>query len=315
MPLQEQFRPFMAMFREWMTIFGKNSAVMKKFLLFCLVFLLLVPAGCKNRSVSDEIKVMTFNLRYDTPADSMNAWPNRADIVCRFINDESPDLLGMQEVLLRQYEVLDSALTDYASIGVGRSDGAKGGEMNPVFFRKERYDLVRSKTFWLSETPEVAGSQAWGANLPRIVTWAELVDKKSHEHLFFFNTHFAHDSDSARIRSSSLLLGRADSISDGFPFIITGDFNMLPTSKGYQILTGPAESVPLMKDSYGISEKKPGGPGYTYNGYSDKEGSGRIDYVFVKNGMKVLDHRTFIKKERGVFISDHWPVQAIVRIN
>ena len=87
---------------------------------------------------------------------------------------------------------------------------------------------------------------------------------------------------------------------------------MLPDSKGYSILTGPDESVPLLKDSYVISEKRPAGPAYTFNGFSDKPGSGRIDYIFVRNGMKVLDHSTIIKKEHGIFISDHWPVEATV---
>jgi endonuclease/exonuclease/phosphatase family metal-dependent hydrolase len=287
---------------------------MKKLIFYFLVVIFLISTGCSHRSGKNGIRVMTLNVRLDTPVDSINAWPNRADMVCRFIKDEEPDLLGMQEVLLNQYKVLDSALNKYTSIGVGRNDGAKGGEMNPIFFRKERYDLVRSKTFWLSETPEIAGSKAWESSLPRIVTWAELVDKNSHEHLFFFNTHFAHDSDSARIMSSILLLNKVDSISSGFPFIITGDFNMLPTSKGYEILTGPAESVPLLRDTYNISQRRPYGPGYTFNSFSDKDGSGRIDYIFVKNGMKAQDHRTLVKKEHGVFISDHWPVEVTVSI-
>jgi len=288
---------------------------MKRLLFYSFILLSVYTiVGCSNRSGRDRIKVMTLNVRMDTPYDSINAWPNRAEMVCDFLKDEKPDLLGMQEVLLHQYEALDSALEDYMSIGVGRNDGAKSGEMNPIFFRKERFDLVRTITFWLSETPDIPGSQAWGANLPRIVTWAELVDRNNSEHLFFFNTHFAHDSDSARVMSSKMLLNKVDTIASGFPFIITGDFNMLPTSNGYAILTGPAESVPLLQDSYGISEKRPYGPEYTFNSFSDMGGSGRIDYIFVKEGMKVLDHRTTIKKERGVYISDHWPVEAIVRL-
>ena len=102
---------------------------MKKLFFLILIIFLLAPVGCKDKPGSGEIRVMTLNLRYDNPADSINAWPFRADLVCRFIKDEKPDLLGMQEVLLRQYEVLDSALTDYASVGVGRNDGAKGGEI------------------------------------------------------------------------------------------------------------------------------------------------------------------------------------------
>jgi endonuclease/exonuclease/phosphatase family metal-dependent hydrolase len=134
---------------------------------------------------------MTFNVRYDNPDDSLNSWLNRAKFICNFLNDEKPDLLGMQEVLVHQYEYLDSLLTGYSSVGVGRDDGAREGEMNPVFFRKDRFDLIRTRTFWLSDTPEVAGTKAWGANLPRIVTWVELSEKTTSEHFYFFNTHFA----------------------------------------------------------------------------------------------------------------------------
>jgi len=283
----------------------------RQYIYFIVIFFFLL-AGCSRGSDKNAIEVMTLNVRYDNPEDSINAWPNRASQVCNFIQKEKPDILGMQEVLWQQYVVLDSVLTEYTSTGVGRDDGAREGEMNPVFFRKERFDMVRTITFWLSDTPEIPGSIGWGASLPRIVTWMELVDKNSHEHFFYFNTHFAHDSDSARIMSSKILLREVNKITDGFPFIITGDFNMLPTSKGYAILTGPDESVPLLKDSYVISEKKPYGPAYTFNGFSDKRGTGRIDYIFVRSGMKVLDHSTIIKKERGIFISDHWPVKSTI---
>jgi endonuclease/exonuclease/phosphatase family metal-dependent hydrolase len=285
---------------------------MRKLFIYYVVLFSIIFTGCSKKSDQDAVKVMTFNIRYDNPRDSINAWPNRAAQVCEFIKNEKPDLIGMQEVLLRQYVILDSALTDYTSVGVGRDDGAKGGEMNPVFFRKDRFDMIRTITFWLSDTPDVPGSKGWGASLPRIVTWMELADKNSHEHFFYFNTHFAHDSDSARIMSSRILLDQVAKISDGSPFIITGDFNMLPTSTGYSILTGPAESVPALKDSYTISEKRPWGPTYTFNGFSDKPGTGRIDYIFVKSGMRALEHRTMIKKEGGVFISDHWPVEATI---
>ncbi len=268
--------------------------------------------SCSNKADKDALKVMTLNLRYANPGDSLNAWENREGLVRSYITGDKPDIIGMQEVLLNQYVYLDSVLNEYSSVAVGRDDGAKGGEMNPIFYRKERFDMVRTITFWLSETPEVPGSISWGSSLPRIVTWLELVDKNTHEHFFCFNTHFAHDSDSARVESSKLLLDEVNKISSGFPFIITGDFNMLPNSKGYGILTGPDESVPLLKDSYFISQKRPAGPSFTFNGFSDKPGAGRIDYIFVKNGMKVLDYSTVVKKSKGIYISDHWPVKATV---
>lgn len=273
--------------------------------------LIMLFSGCTRQS-DISLKVMTLNVRYDNPKDGVNTWSNRATQVSEYITAERPDILGMQEVLANQYEFLDSALSEYSSVGVGRTDGARGGEMNPVFYRKDRFDMIRTITFWLSETPEVPGSMDWGASLPRIVTWMELSDKNSHEHFFFFNTHFAHDSDSARVMSSRLLLQEVENISDGNPFVITGDFNMNPASKGYAILTGPDESVPLMDDSFVISQKKPWGPLYTFNGFSDNPAQQRIDYIFVKAGMKVIDHSTIIKKDKGIYISDHWPVKATV---
>ena len=87
---------------------------------------------------------------------------------------------------------------------------------------------------------------------------------------------------------------------------------MLPSGEGYSILTGPFESVPLIRDTYDISEESPEGPVYTFNGFSDKPGQGRIDYIFVRDGMRALNHRTIIKKDQGIFISDHWPVTATI---
>ena len=297
-----------------MIIFDKNYGVMKNLYICLFVIFLFVISGCSNRSGHNDIKVMTLNVRYDNPDDSIYSWPKRASQVCDFILSEKPDILGLQEVLWNQYQVLESIFMDYTSVGAGCSDGAREGEMNPVFFRKEKFDMVRNITFWLSDSPEVAGSRGWGSSLPRIVTWMELVDKNSHKHFLFFNTHFAEDSDSARLMSSKILLKEINNISDGFPFIISGDFNMAPTSAGYSILTGPYESVPLLKDSYIITEKRPTGPVYTFNGFSDKTKTARIDYIFVKNGMKVLDYKTVIKKEKGIFISDHWPVEAVVSV-
>ena len=123
---------------------------MRKLCFLPVLILFLFSAGCSKQSDSETLRVMTLNLRYDNPRDSINAWPNRAEFVSDFLNGEKPDLLGMQEVLVNQYGYLDSALTGYSSIGVGRSDGAKGGEMNPVFFRNDRFELIRTKTFWLS---------------------------------------------------------------------------------------------------------------------------------------------------------------------
>ena len=255
------------------------------------------------------IDVMTFNIRFDNPRDSLNAWPNRAAMVAGFINDQIPDLLGMQEVLWHQYEYLDSALAGYGSAAAGRDDGLRGGEACPVFYRLGRFEPLASGTFWLSSTPDVPGSVGWGAALTRIATWVRLYDKTAKDTLLYINTHFDHISDSARVMSSGVLLARVRELAGDNNFVITGDFNARPESLAMSRMTEGGFAV----DSYTISETPPAGESYTFNGWKDEPGEGRIDYIFIRNGMKVSSHTTHRVVEDGVFISDHWPVTAKVR--
>lgn len=282
-----------------------------------LLFIVLLAffsfsASCQKRE-TDIIKVITFNIRYDNPRDSLNAWPNRKEIVIGFLKEEKPDLFGLQEALWHQYATIDSALKgNYISMGVGRDDGQKKGEMNPLFVNSNRFEIVRGNTFWLSEAPDVPGSKGWGASLPRIVTWVELKEKPSGGTLYYFNTHFAHDSDSARVMSAGILLNEVKKIAGYNRFVITGDFNMTPDSRAYSILTQAGNDNPLILDSYKITETTPAGPLPTFNGWSDTPRGNRIDYIFVKNGMKVKSISTVVRKKGPVFISDHWPVVAEV---
>ena len=259
------------------------------------------------------IKVITFNIRYDNPRDSINAWPNRLPVVCDFLNSEKADLFGLQEALWYQFEAIDSALTGYSSVAVGRDDGKKKGEMNPVFYRIDRFDYVRDSTFWLSQSPGIPGTKGWGASLPRIVTWVQLTDKLSGKTLYYFNTHFAHDSDSARVMSAGILLKQVKRLAGKENFIITGDFNSTPDSRAYFMLTEKNSKKPLMKDAYVITETAPAGPLATFNNWNDDQPGNRIDYVFVKNGKEVKSVSTVVRKNGQVFISDHWPVVSVIK--
>jgi len=273
------------------------------------ILLSILIVSCVTEE-SGDIDVITFNIRFDTPRDSINAWPNRAPLVAGFINDQIPDLLGMQEVLWHQYRYLDSALIGYGSVAAGRDDGMQQGEACPVFYRLGRFSPVASGTFWLSATPEVPGSVGWGAALTRIATWVRLYDKTVKDTLLYINTHFDHISDSARVMSSGVLLDRLKELAGDNNFVITGDFNATPESLAITRMTEGGYAV----DSYTVSETTPAGETYTFNGWKDAQGEGRIDYVFVRNGMKVVSHETFKVIEDGVFISDHWPVKSRIRV-
>jgi endonuclease/exonuclease/phosphatase family metal-dependent hydrolase len=277
--------------------------MLRSFIIVILLSILLVSCVTEE---SRDIDVITFNIRLDTPFDSINAWPNRAPIVAGFINDQIPDLLGMQEVLWQQYQYLDSALAGYGSVAAGRDDSMQQGEACPVFYRLGRFSPVASGTFWLSATPDVPGSVGWGAALTRIATWVRLYDKTVKDTLLYMNTHFDHISDSARVMSSGVLLEKVKELAGDNNFVITGDFNALPGSLAIARMKADGFAV----DSYDISATAPAGESYTFNGWKDAQGEGRIDYIFVHSGMKVLSYETFKIIKNGVFISDHWPVAA-----
>ena len=131
----------------------------------------------------------------------------------------------MQEVLPNQLDDLKTMLQDYDYVAAGREDGENKGEACPVFFDREKFSLEHSGHFWLSETPDNPGSMSWGTHYPRIVTWTELANRESGKTLFFFNTHFSHISEEARIQSARMLLQEIKRIAGKKPVILTGDFN------------------------------------------------------------------------------------------
>lgn len=297
---------------------------------------MLSLSGCSDSP--DQTDIITFNIRYDNSADGINAWPFRREMVVSFLKDEAPALIGLQEVLWHQFEYIDSALTGYGSLAAGRNDGRRSGEMAPLFYRDDLFSSGSSGsgTFWLSPTPDIAGSIGWGAVLPRIVTWSSLTLKSTGEEIFFFNTHFSHMSDSARQMSAGVLMEEVARIAGEAKFIITGDFNMVPGSLPWKVISeGGAE------DSFNVTAEKPVGEVSTFNGFrepaaeepalgrlieqtgggsasgglSEPAGGGRrIDYVFVSPGMEVVKHRTERVKQDSVYISDHWPVIVTLKL-
>lgn len=135
---------------------------MKKIALL-LFPLLLVSCGQEKQDKpavqESTMNVMSFNIRYDNPEDSLNNWRYRKDRAANAIRFYDADIVGMQEVLHNQLQDLQQRLPDYGVIGVGRIDGKEKGEYSALWYKKERFEVLDSGTFWLSETPEVAGSK------------------------------------------------------------------------------------------------------------------------------------------------------------
>jgi endonuclease/exonuclease/phosphatase family metal-dependent hydrolase len=277
-----------------------------------LVLLLISPliGAQSDDAFSSDLRVITFNIRYNNPADGEHAWPNRKEQVASVIRYHQADLLGMQEVLRGQVDDLVAELPEYSWLGVGRDDGENRGEFSPIFYRTDRFGLRDSGTFWLSETPEVIASKSWDAALTRIATWARLTDLSTGTNFLFLNTHFDHRGEQARTHSAALIVERVKQLAGDEPIIVTGDFNVPPTTEAYAVMTSE------LKDSRLQSKTEPHGPQGTFGGFvvGATPNTNRIDYIFVSDSITVTRHGVLSDQIDGSYPSDHLPVLSEIRL-
>jgi endonuclease/exonuclease/phosphatase family metal-dependent hydrolase len=169
-----------------------------------------------------ELKVMTLNVRQPGQDDGLNCWENRRNFLVETILSAAPDLIGTQELFTLQAEFILDTAPQYDWFGTGRFGDTRDKHVG-IFYRPDSLKLMARGDFWLSETPEVAGSSSWDIIRPRQVTWG-CFQPLDGERFYHFNTHFPYRpvEQEARRRTAALLLTK---IGDVFPTILTGDFN------------------------------------------------------------------------------------------
>lgn len=254
------------------------------------------------------LTLLTYNIRYDNPADGDDAWPKRRDFLARQLRFHAPDVFGIQEGLKHQVDYLKEQLPGYSAVGVGRDDGREAGEYSALFFRADRFKAVESGTFWLSERPDTV-SKGWDAALPRICTWALLQDKVAKRKIWVFNTHFDHIGQVARRESAALLLNmiREKNTKD-YPVVLMGDLNTGPNSEPIWILSQ------VLRDAQKTSKDPPFGPSGTFNGFRFNEPvTLRIDYIFVSPELLAVQKYAVLSDSKDLhYPSDHLPVLVVM---
>lgn len=273
-----------------------------------LLTLLLLLSACG--SITDEgveLDLMSFNIRYGTAKDGDNVWELRKELVFDVLRTHSPQVVGLQEALGFQIEEIKTALPQYAHVGIGR-DPNSTGEYSAILYRSDRFEVLESDTFWLSETPEVRSTH-WGNKIVRICTWARFRDKISQRSFYVFNTHFDHRSQESRVRSAGLILHRmANRSHPEDPAILTGDFNAGEDNEAMRLLRTQSALV----DTFRAAHPNTTGVG-TFGAWTGKTNGEKIDYVFVEPDIETLTASILRDNDQGRYPSDHYPVNARIR--
>ena len=252
-------------------------------------------------SYGQEIKVMSYNIRYGEGSDGTNSWQYRAPLTIEMLEDQAPDIFGVQEALGNQIDFILEFTDGYECVGVGRDDGKKEGEHMSVFWNKKKIKLLKWGTFWLSETPSEP-SKGWDAACFRTATWTLMKDKKTGNKFFFVNTHLDHVGKEARKNGLALIVDKIAELNpEGFPMVLTGDFNIKPNDPALKDLDTRMESVRK------IATKTDNH--HTYNGWGSASKDSVIDYIYVSGFSACPEYQTITKKYSGrTFVSDHYPI-------
>tara|TARA_R110002049_G_scaffold47596_2_gene136892 strand:- start:7630 stop:8385 length:756 start_codon:yes stop_codon:yes gene_type:complete len=249
---------------------------------------------------------MSFNIKYDNKSDTINNWNDRKEKMVELLKHYEPSIIGMQEVLINQLEYLDTALPTYKYVGVGRDDGKEKGEFSPILYDTKSYKLLKSETFWLSDTPDKI-SKGWDASLERICTYGLFEDLQTKKKIYVFNTHFDHRGVKARAESVKLILKKIKEINTkNSALVLMGDLNLTPDQEPIKMLKK------YLDEGQEITKKPFYGPVGSFNGFDDRTLTNKIDYLFVKN-LKVETYRHIDDRmDNNKHISDHLPVFARV---
>lgn len=301
-----------------------------KQILWALLVLVMVGA---QQVKAEELTVASFNIRYHNASDSVkgNGWKQRCPIICDLIRFNDFEIFGAQEVLHDQLVDMLAGLPGYDYVGVGRDDGKNKGEYAPVFYQKDKFKVLESGNFWLSEITD-RPNKGWDAALPRICTWAKFKDRENGFEFYFFNLHMDHIGVEARKNSAQLVLRKITEMCDNKPVILTGDFNVDQHSPNYAVLEGSD----LLNDAYETAKVRYALNGTFNNFKPDMFTGSRIDHVFVspdfeveRYGVLTDTYRTEIadskseksgnfpqevslRKYEARTPSDHYPVKVVL---
>ena len=269
----------------------------------------IVIDGIPEKS-EDATRIMSFNLRCAN--DGKQTITNRSKISVEVIKQYAPDSFGVQECTPRWKRILSTKLDGkYASVGAARDYYGPFTEYSSIYYLKDKYKLIDSGTFWLSETPEKRWTKSFDSACFRVASWALLEDKETGMRYTHINTHLDHVLDTTREAQMEVLIDCVNKVANGSPIIMTGDFNDYEDSLVYAVACKDFNDCKVVA--------KTSDDGRTFTKYDTKteeshKGVGAIDYIFADKSLEVDTYKIIRNTVQGIYPSDHFPIVADIVI-
>jgi len=284
-------------------------------LFYLVLALLMTICSCRKETIT----VLSYNIRMGVADDGQNSWQYRCPATKAMIEDQDPDIFGVQEAYDFQIAYIEENCPEYKSIGVGREDGISAGEHMSIFYKTESIELLDWGTYWLSETPDVP-SMGWDAACYRTATWAYMQCKGSGKKFYYVNTHLDHRGREAQKKGLALIVNNiADMNPEGFPMILTGDFNVRSDDPVLcdldKVMNSARKSADKTDNLASFNAwKQPIGKADLGDHLKDgKDADNAIDYIYYSGFSGCPEFRTVTRSYAGVpFVSDHYPVRAVL---
>ena len=250
-------------------------------------------------AVKDSILILSQNMRSGNDGNG-NDIKDRAPRFKQLMEEYQPDIVGTQETTKLWNDYFKSYFkNEYGMIGCSRNGRtATTGEWNTILYRLDRFELLDSDTFWLSNTPDKA-SKVESSSLNRICTWALLKDKQTGKTFLMANTHLDHTSDQARNEQSVILLNYLNRKFSKYPIYITGDYNFEPSSEAYKIINKS------LLDAHDEALVDKSTTQLTFHSYGNP--SKEIDFCFYNDKSTPVTYY-IVNDDYDGYVSDHYGV-------
>jgi endonuclease/exonuclease/phosphatase family metal-dependent hydrolase len=258
---------------------------------------------------AQQINVLTYNIRYASFDSIPQNWDKRKEGVINILKGH--DFVGLQEVMpVQMGDISQDVKDEYGLIYRTREADPALGEGCPVMYNKLRWQVLNSGYFWLSGTPDIPGSNTWGAAYNRLVTYGLFRELVSGDSVMVINTHFDHISQTARENSVNLILEKFNKNISELPVILMGDFNIKPDNLAYsKILSGTS-----LSDSYLVVNPTETAMGATFHGWKPEIPKDRIDYIFISPMIQVESSEVLHNQSNGRYPSDHFPLNSVLSL-